>query len=94
MPSPYRVTFLNDYVLVRRLPVPTTTTSGLILSDKAMELPQLATIVGVGPKQNHEHLAIEDLVILPKYGGILFPLLMEDYYLFHNKEILALITED
>ena len=88
-----RLNFLHDWILVQRLSMPEKTTGGIILPTKAVELPQLARVIKVGPKKNHENIQPGNLVLLPKFAGLLFPIANQDYYLFHNREILAVIHE-
>lgn len=85
------ITFIQDHILVKRLPIPEATTGNIILPTRAVELSQLGRIVNMGPKRNHEGLKPGDLVLVPKFGGILYPIHDTDYYLYHNKEILAVI---
>lgn len=83
---------LHDYVLVRRIPMPETTQSGLYLPLKAVEVPQLGHIVCIGPK-NPESLRPGALVLMRKFEGHRLEFLGEIFHLLKVYDILAEIKE-
>jgi co-chaperonin GroES (HSP10) len=89
----------NDRILVERIADAATTEGGIIIPTR--ELPQLAIIIAIGWK-NPEGLRPGDLVLLPKFGGLRYdhndcnqlqPSNPKTYYLFHIKELIAVIYD-
>jgi chaperonin GroES len=83
----------HDNVIVKRIPIPSTTKGGVVLPLAAIELPQLANIIAIGPR-NPEKLKPGDLVILSKFKGLLYELYGEDYYLLHINDLLAVVYHE
>lgn len=84
----------KDYVLVKRLQSPSATKGGIVLPGSARELPQIATVVAIGPK-NPEQVRVGDMVLLMKFAGVRWVPDSnneeDDYYLLRVKELLAVI---
>lgn len=85
----------NDRVLVRRITQPTSTQGGIILPDRAQQLPQLGFVIAIGPK-NPEEIMPGDMVIVKKFEGSRWepdPINKpeEVYWLFRRDDILAVV---
>ena len=74
-----------------------TTKSGIILTSKAQEKPQVAEIVAVGPggvvdgKEVKMEVKVGDQVIYSKYAGTEVKLDGEEYIIVKQSDILAIV---
>lgn len=77
--------------MVQRLPTPEATRAGIILPARARELPQLAKVIAIGPK-NPENIKAGNLVLLMKFAGDLWECEDGDYYIMLTSELLAVVS--
>ena len=88
---------LADRVVIKMLEAEETTKSGIILTSKAQEKPQVAEIVAVGPggvvdgKEVKMEVKVGDQVIYSKYSGTEVKLDDEEYIIVKQSDILAII---
>ena len=88
---------LADRVVIKMLEAEETTKSGIILTSKAQEKPQVAEIVAVGPggvvdgKEVKMEVKVGDQVIYSKYAGTEVELDDEEYIIVKQNDILAVI---
>lgn len=82
----------NNRVLVKRIPIPETTRGGLILPLSAIELPQLANVISIGPI-NPENIQVGDLVLIKKFEGHRWEHNGEVLHLMHISDLLAVIKD-
>lgn len=83
---------LRDRVILKRIPLPTQTKGGIHLPLSAVELPQLAHIKFVGPK-NPDRLKPGDLVIPRKFEGRPIFIDNEDCVEMFIKDLLAIVED-
>ena len=90
---------LSDKVLVKMIEKEETTESGIILSSKAQEKPQLAEVIAVGPgaeidgKLTKMYVKEKDKVVLNKYSGTDVKYKGEDYIIVSQSDILAVVED-
>ena len=88
---------LADRVVLKMLEAEETTKSGIILTSKAQEKPQVAEIVAVGPggvvdgKEVTMHVKAGDQVIYSKYAGNEVKLGDEEFIIVKQSDILAVV---
>ena len=88
---------LADRVVIKMLEAEETTKSGIILTSKAQEKPQVAEIVAVGPggvvdgKEVKMEVSVGDQVIYSKYSGTDVKLDDEEYIIVKQSDILAIV---
>ena len=88
---------LADRVVIKMLEAEETTKSGIILTSKAQEKPQVAEIVAVGPggvvdgKEVKMEVSVGDKVLTSKYAGTEVELDDEEYIIVKQNDILAVI---
>ena len=76
-----------------------TTKSGIILSSKAQEKPQVAEVIAVGPggvvdgKEIKMEVAVGDRVLASKYAGTEVKLDGEEYRILSQSDILAKVVD-
>lgn len=86
---------LADRVVIKMLEAEETTKSGIILTSKAQEKPQVAEIVAVGPggvvdgKEIVMEVSVGDKVLISKYAGTEVKLDGEEYTILRQSDILA-----
>lgn len=83
---------MKDKVLVKKLPLPTMTQSGLILPPRAVEVPQLGHVKALG-SINPDELVVGDLVMFRKFEGQRIYLDEEEIFVFRLDDILAVIRD-
>ena len=88
---------LADRVVIKMLEAEETTKSGIILSSKSQEKPQVAVGVAVGPggmvdgKEIEMFVKVGDKVITSKYSGTEVKLNKEEYTIVRQSDILAIV---
>ncbi len=89
---------LGQRVLVQRVEAETKTAGGLFLPDTAKEKPQEAIVraIGTGGRDKDGQLipfnvAVNDKVLIAKYGGTEITLNGETYTILNESDILAII---
>ncbi len=86
---------LGDRVVIKMLEAEETTKSGIILTSKAQEKPQVAEVVAVGPggvidgKEVVMEVAVGDKVLMSQYAGTEVKLDGEEYTILRQSDILA-----
>ena len=90
---------LADRVVIKMLEAEETTKSGIILSSKAQEKPQVAEVGAVGPggvvdgKEITMEVAVGDKVLASKYAGTEVKLDGEEYRILSQSDILAKVVD-
>lgn len=90
---------LADRVVIKMLEAEETTKSGIILSSKAQEKPQVAEVVAVGPggvvdgKDVVMEVAVGDKVLTSQYAGTNVKLDGEEYKIVSQSDILAKVVD-
>ncbi|EEB06639.1 hsp10-like protein [Schizosaccharomyces japonicus yFS275] len=91
---------LLDRILVQRLKAEAKTAAGVLLPEKSVERLSEGRVVSVGKgglnqegKQVAPHVAPGDRVLLPAYGGSNIKVGEEEFTLFRDHELLAVIKE-
>ena len=88
---------LADRVVIKMLEAEETTKSGIILTSKAQEKPQVAEIVAVGPggvvdgKEVKMEVKVGDQVIFSKYSGTEVKMDGTEYIIVKQNDILAIV---
>ena len=88
---------LADRVVIKMLEAEETTKSGIILTSKAQEKPQVAEVVEVGPggvvdgKEIKMEVAKGDKVLYSKYAGTEVKLDGEELMIVRQSDILAIV---
>ena len=88
---------LGDRVVIKRLEAEETTKSGIIVTGTAKERPQEAEVVAVGPgaivdgKRTEMEVKIGDKVLYSKYAGTEVKFEGEEYTIFRQDDILAIV---
>ncbi|MBQ7573305.1 MAG: co-chaperone GroES [Clostridia bacterium] len=86
---------LGDRVVIKMLEAEETTKSGIILTSKAQEKPQVAEVVAVGPggmvdgKEVKMEVKVGDKVLMSQYAGTEVKLDGEEYTILRQSDILA-----
>ena len=86
---------LGDRVVIKMLEAEETTKSGIILTSKAQEKPQVAEVVAVGPggmvdgKEIKMEVEVGDKVLMSQYAGTTVKLDGEEYTILRQSDILA-----
>lgn len=90
---------LADRVVIKMLEAEETTKSGIILSSKSQEKPQVAEVLAVGPggmvdgKEVVMEVAVGDKVLTSKYAGTEVKVDGEEYKIVSQSDILAKVTD-
>ncbi|MDY3031118.1 MAG: co-chaperone GroES [Clostridia bacterium] len=84
---------LADRVVIKMLEAEETTKSGIILTSKAQEKPQVAEVVAVGPgdKDVTMEVKVGDRVLISKYAGTEVKVDGEEYTILKQSDILATV---
>lgn len=89
---------LADRVVIKLVEAEEKTESGIILTAKAQEKPQVAEVVAVGPGKKNDDgvvipvsLKVGDKVIAAKYAGTEVKLEGTEYTILSENDILAVI---
>ena len=88
---------LNDRVVLKQLVAEETTKSGIVLPGQAIEKPQQAEVVAVGPggmvdgKEVKMEVKVGDKVIYSKYSGTEVKIDEEEYIIVRQNDILAIV---
>ena len=86
---------LGDRVVIKMLESEETTKSGIILTSKAQEKPQVAEVIAVGPggmvdgKEVKMEVKVGDKVLMSQYAGTEVKLDGEEYTILRQSDILA-----
>ena len=90
---------LSDRIVLKPIQRQETTKGGIILPDTAKEKPQEGKVIAVGPgklsdegKRMPMDIKVGDVVLYPRYGGVEYKLDDEDVEIFHQSDILAVIS--
>ncbi len=90
---------LADRVVIKMLEAEETTKSGIILSSKAQEKPQVAEVIAVGPggvvdgKEIKMELEVGDKVLASKYAGTEVKLDGEEFRILSQSDVLAKVID-
>ncbi len=90
---------LADRVVIKMLEAEETTKSGIILSSKSQEKPQVAEVIAVGPggivdgKEIKMEVAVGDKVLTSKYSGTEVKLDGDEYTIVSQNDILAKVVD-
>ena len=86
---------LSDRIVIRMLESEETTKSGIVLPGSAMEKPQVAEVIAVGPggfvdgNKVEMELAVGDKVLISKYAGTEVKLDGVEYTILRQSDVLA-----
>lgn len=86
--SAKRIIPLFDRLLVERIKPQQRTKSGLFIPENAQQQQNTAKVVAVGD-QLKSGIKVNDTVLLPSFGGAEVKHEGAEYFLFHEKDILA-----
>ncbi len=90
---------LADRVVIKMLEAEETTKSGIILSSKSQEKPQVAEVLAVGPggvvdgKEIKMEVEVGDKVLTSRYAGTEVKLDGEEYKIVSQSDILAKVVD-
>ena len=90
---------LADRVVIKALEAEETTKSGIILSSKSQEKPQVAEVIAVGPggvadgKEIKMEVSVGDKVLTSKYAGTEVKVDGEEYKILSQSDILAKVID-
>ncbi|MGM9935842.1 MAG: co-chaperone GroES [Candidatus Ornithomonoglobus sp.] len=90
---------LADRVVIKALEAEETTKSGLILSSKSQEKPQVAEVIAVGPgavvdgKTVPMEVAVGDKILTARYAGTEVKVDGEEYKIVSQSDILAKVVD-
>ena len=88
---------LADRVVIKKLEAEETTKSGILLTGSAVERPQEAKVVAVGPgaivdgKRIEMEVKLGDKVLYSKYAGTEVKVDGEEYTILKQDDILAIV---
>jgi chaperonin GroES len=93
------LTPLGDRVVVTAKPKDEATPSGIVLPDSANQKPQEGSVVSIGPgrvldsgKRVEMEVKVGDAVLFAKYAGTEVKLDGQDYLIFRESDLLAVIA--
>ncbi len=83
---------LAGYVLVKRMEVPTQTSSGIILTESTKEKPQKGEVLAVGPGKEGKEAQVKagQTVLFKKYGPTEVEVDGQELLLLEEEDILAI----
>ena len=90
---------LADRVVLKMLEAEETTKSGIILSSKSQEKPEIAQVLAVGPggmvdgKEVVMEVAVGDKVLTSKYAGTEVKVDGKEYKIVSQSDILAKVVD-
>lgn len=90
---------LADRVVLKMLEAEETTKSGIILSSKSQEKPEIAEVLAVGPgglvdgKEIKMEVSVGDKVLTSKYAGTEVKVDGEEYKIVSQSDILAKVVD-
>lgn len=87
---------LGNRVLIKMLEAEEKTASGIILTSKAQEKPQIAKVMAVGKNDVDDTKAIVsvgDMVLVSKYAGTEIKVDGTDYIIINAIDILAVVED-
>jgi len=89
---------LGDHVLVEPLEEGDVTKGGIIIPDSAKEKPQRAKVIALGTGKKDDdgkvipfEVKVDDVVLMPKYGGTDIKIDEKEYKILESGDILAII---
>ena len=88
---------LSDRVLIKNLEAEETTKGGIVLPGSAIEKPQMAEVLAVGPggvvdgKEIKMELSVGQKVIYSKYAGTEVKFDGNEYILIRQSDVLAIV---
>lgn len=80
---------LGENIVLKMIEAEETTKSGILLATNNKEKSQIGEVVAVGDKE--EKIKVKDKVVVNKYAGTSIEYLDVEYYIFNNKDILAIV---
>lgn len=87
-------------VLIQRIQAENKTVSGIFLPEKSLEKLSEGKVIAVGPgevdkngKLIQMNVKVGDKVILPTYGGNSIKVGEEEYFIYRDNELLAIISD-
>lgn len=87
---------LGNRVLIKMLEAEEKTASGIILTSKAQEKPQIAEVMAVGEndvKDTNPIVSVGDMVLVSKYAGTEIKVDGTDYIIINATDILAVVED-
>lgn len=87
---------LGNRVLIKMLAAEEKTASGIILTSKAQEKPQIAEVMAVsenGISDTKSIVSVGDMVIVSKYAGTEIKVDGTDYIIINATDILAVVED-
>ena len=90
---------LGDRLVLKPIERQEMTKGGILLPDTAKEKPQEGKVLAVGPgklsdegKRLPMDIKVGDIVLYPRYGGVEYKLDDEEVEIFHQSDILGVIS--
>ena len=90
---------LGDRLVLKPIERQEMTKGGILLPDTAKEKPQEGKVIAVGPgklsdegKRLPMDIKVGDIVLYPRYGGVEYKLDDEEVEIFHQSDILGVIS--
>jgi len=87
---------LGNRVLIKMLEAEEKTASGIILTSKAQEKPQIAEVMAVGESDvgdTKSVVSVGDMVLVSKYAGTEIKVDGTDYIIINATDILAVVED-
>lgn len=86
---------LGNRVLIKMLEAEEKTASGIILTSKAQEKPQIAEVMAVGGDvgDTKSVVSVGDMVLVSKYAGTEIKVDSTDYIIINATDILAVVED-
>ena len=86
---------LADRVVIKMLEAEETTKSGIILTAKAQEKPQVAEVVAVGPGEKDVTMEVKvgDKVLISKYAGTEVKADGQEFVVVRQNDILVIVED-
>lgn len=84
---------LYERILIKPLEKETTTSSGIMLPEKAVKRPNLGVVVQAGPGTKHQPMAVKpgDKVICNRFAGLELMYKGEKHYVVLANEVIAVL---
>ncbi|NDO20207.1 co-chaperone GroES [Lachnospiraceae bacterium MD329] len=87
---------LGNRVLIKMLEAEEKTASGIILTSKAQEKPQIAEVKAIGKSDVNDTksiVSVGDMVLVSKYAGTEIKVDGKDYIVINATDILAVVED-
>ena len=91
---------LGDRVVIKKLEAESSTKSGIVLTGTAIEQPQEAKVMAVGPgavvdgKRVEMDVKVGDKILYSKYAGTDVKVAGEEYIILRQDDILAIVDKN